>query len=203
MNVMNRRILGILGLTALLALLAGRAPAQGLYDTGKNATTGDLMDQDYWWARFDHEMLELCLKQHQPEGRIDVEVGGAIRRLDDLIKKYPKHEDLAKWRARAVEIDKKVNPNAQRGTPFNAGCPWEEANYAQLWVNWHYSKMLLDDKNYELAFTMLTNVMQNYDIMLKPDRMKDYPEELRSWVVTSKPEADKMWALAKAKTHHG
>lgn len=200
---MNTRAVATLGIAALLILPTGRVRAQGLYDTGTNKTTGDLVDQDYWWARFDHEMLDLCLSQHQPEGRIDVQVGPAIRRLDDLIKKYPKHEDLPKWRARAVDVDKKVNPNANRGTAFNAGCPWEEANYGQLWVNWHYARMLLDDKNYELAFTMLTNVMQNYDIMLKPDRMKDYPDDLRAWVVNSKPEADKMFALAKAKTHRG
>ena len=60
--------------------------------------------------------------------------------------------------------------------------------------------MLLDAKNYELAYTMLTNVMQNYNIMLAPDRMKDYPDDLRKWVVDSKPEADKMFALAKEKT---
>ena len=54
----------------------------------------------------------------------------------------------------------------------------------------------------EQAYSMLTNVMQNYNIMLKPDRMKDYPEDLRKWVTDSKPEADKMMELAKSKTHH-
>ena len=68
-------------------------------------------------------------------------------------------------------------------------------------MNWHFAKMLLDAKDYEQAHLMLTNVMQNYDIMLKPDRMKDYPDDLRKWVVDSKPEADKMMALSKEKTH--
>jgi hypothetical protein len=48
---------------------------------------------------------------------------------------------------------------------------------------------------------MLTNVIQNYDILLKPDRMKDYPDDLRKWVTDNKTEADKMVALCKDKTH--
>jgi hypothetical protein len=198
---MRIRTIGTIAIAAVVAFAPSRARAQSLYDDGKNTTTGDLMDQDYWWARFDHEMLELAIKQHQPEGRIDLNLATSVNRLNDLIKKYPKHEELPKWRARAMEVQKKINPNAQRSTPFNAGMPWEESNYAQLWVNWHFAKMLLDAKDYEQAHLMLTNVMQNYAIMLAPDRMKDYPDDLRQWVIDSKPEADKMMALAKAKTH--
>jgi hypothetical protein len=46
----------------------------------------------------------------------------------------------------------------------------------------------------------MQNVMQNYQFMLKPDRMKDYPEELRKWVIETKPAAEKLAAEAKAKT---
>ncbi|HEY4330821.1 MAG TPA: hypothetical protein VGN88_13855 [Phycisphaerae bacterium] len=190
-----------------MVLLAGlglqRFATAALYDDEtKGVTGGDIADQDYWWAKFDATMLDLALKQHQPEGRIGLNVATSINRLNDLIKKYPKDEDFPKWKAHFEEVQKKIDPNAQRGVPFNAGCPWEEANYAQLWVNWHYSKMLLDNKDYEKAHLMLQNVMQNYDIMLKPDRMKDYPDDLRQWVIDSKPEADKMMALAKSKTTH-
>ena len=191
-------VLCLLALTLGLFLQPARA---GLYDEDtKNATSGDLPDQDYWWAKFDHTMLDLAVAQHQPEGRIDFNIAMAVRRLDDLIKKYPKHEELQKWKAHAQEIEKKIDQNAPRNVAFNPGCPWEEANYGQLWVNFNYAKMLLDAKDYEKAFPMLTNVMQNYKLLLAPDRMKDYPEDLRKWVVDNKPEADKMYALAKEKT---
>ncbi len=174
----------------------------GLYDDDtKDVTNGDLADQDYWWAKFDMTMLDLAVKERQPEGKIGLNLVSTINRLDDLIKKYPKHEDLKKWKAHAEEIQKKIDPNAPRGGSFNAGCPWDEANYAQLWVNWHFAKMLLDKKDYEQAYSMLTNVMQNYDIMLRPDRMKDYPDDLRQWVISSKDEADQMVKLAKSKTN--
>jgi hypothetical protein len=119
---------------ALLIVPTGRA--QGLYgDEGKNATSGDLNNQDYWWAKFDAMMLEIAIKQRQPEGHIAVDLASSIRRLDDLSKKYPKHQEIAKWKARAQEVDSKINPNADRRTSFTQECPWDEANFAQLWVN--------------------------------------------------------------------
>ena len=185
----------------LLVSLSARPTHAGLYDDEKlTITTGDIADQDYWWAKFDNTMLDLAIKQHQPEGRISVDLASSINRLNDLVKKYPKHEELKKWLAHAEEINKKIDPNAPRGASFNTDCPWDEANYAQLWVNFHYAKMLIDAKDYETAYSMLTNVMQNYDIMLKPDRMKDYPDDLRKWVVDNKAEADKMVATVKEKT---
>ncbi len=194
------RALALLTGLALFCMVGGAVRA-GLYDTdSKDVTSGDIADQDYWWAKFDHEMLDLAVKQHQPEGRIAVDSEIAIRRLNDLIEKYPKHEDLKKWKAHAEEIDKKVDPNAMRSAAFDARCPWDESNYAQLWVNWHYAKMLLEKKEYGEARSMLTNVEQNYEIMLKPDRMKEYPEDLRKWVEDSKEEADKMMKEAKEKT---
>src|SRR5882757_5014320 len=125
-----------LALAAALAaplLLIPPANAQGLYgDAGKTATSGDLNDQDYWWAKFDAVMLELAIKQHQPEGHIAVELASSIRRLDDLSKKFPQHQGIAQWRARAQEVDSKIDQNANRGASFSPQCPWEEANFAQL-----------------------------------------------------------------------
>ena len=107
---MKTRIIGTMAIAALMAFAPSRTRAQGLYGDGKNTTTGDLMDQDYWWAKFDRDMLELAIKQHQPEGRIDLNLARSINRLNDLIKKYPKHEELPKWKARAEEIEKMINP---------------------------------------------------------------------------------------------
>ncbi len=43
---------------------------KGLYaDEGKDKTTGDLKDQDYWWAKWDAKMLDDAIKTHQPESR--------------------------------------------------------------------------------------------------------------------------------------
>lgn len=181
-------------------LVIPSASAQGLYaDEAKKATSGDLNDQDYWWAKFDAMMVELAIQQHQPEGRISVELASSIRRLDDLSKKYPNHQEIAKWKARAHEIDSKINPDANRGASFTPQCPWNEANFAQLWVNLHWAKTAYDMKDYNTAISDLQNVMQNYQFMLAPDRMKNYPEDLRDYVVNSKPDADKLYRDAKSK----
>lgn len=176
------------------------ARGAGLYaDEGKDVTSGDLNSQDYWWTKFDAMMLDLALKQHQPEGRIGVNVAIALRRLDDLAKKYPKHTGIQQWKARFEEIQAKINPDANRGLPFGPECPWDEANFAQLWVNLHWAKLLVDQKDWNNAKPILNNVRDNYRIMTAPERMKNYPDDLRQWVVTAKPEMDRLSAIAKSK----
>ena len=189
----------------VFSLLADPAikPA-GLYaDEAKKVTGGDLKDQDYWWAKFDAMMLEVALKQHQPEGPIGLNLVGSINRLDELSTKYPKHEDLKKWKQRAEEVQKKIDTNADRRQPFGPSCPWNESNYAQLWVNLHRAQFAWQARDYALAKLCLQNVLQNYEFMMKPDRMKDYPDDLRKWVVDSKPGAELLYQKVKYKLHEG
>src|SRR5690348_12302461 len=91
-------------MTVALVLLSAwlvNTPAFGqLYGGKEDITKGDLNDQDYWWSKFDDMMLKLALKQHQPEGRIAVDLASTNRRLDDLAKKYPKHEGIKDMRER-------------------------------------------------------------------------------------------------------
>jgi hypothetical protein len=105
-------------------------------------------------------MLALAIKPRRPEGRISVDLGSSIRRLDDLMKKYPKHQEIAKWMARAQQVDSKIDPKALRSASFTPECPWDEANFAH------------DAKDYNTACSDLQNVIQNYRIMPAPDRMK-------------------------------
>jgi hypothetical protein len=174
----------------------------GLYgDEAANTTGGALNDQDYWWTKFDMMMLDLAIKQHQPEGRIAVDLASTSRRLDDLAKKYPKHEEIQKWKARVAEVQAKIDPNADRQKSFGPECPWDESNFAQLWVNLHWAHAAFDAKDYDTARSCLQNVMQNYEIMLRPDRMKNYPDDLRKWVIDSKPDADALEKAIKEKTN--
>ena len=144
-------------------------------------------------------MLDLAVKQHQPEGRIGMNIAIALRRMDDLIKKYPKHEGIKKWKTHFEEVQAKINPNASRSDGFTTECPWDESNFAQLWVNEHWVKFLVEQKNWNDAKPLISNIRQNYEIMLAPDRMKNYPEDLRKWVVESKPEFEKLAVQVKDK----
>lgn len=186
-----------LATTCLSVLPLARA---GLYDDkSEDVTSGELNSQDYWWTKFDAMMLDLALKQHQPEGRIGVNVAIALRRIDDLSKKYPKHLEIAQWKSRFEEVQSRINPDAPRSLYFSTECPWDESNFAQLWVNFHWAKAAARERDWHTALSCLQNVRQNYPIMLAADRMKGYPAELRTWVIDSKPEADTLYSTAKEK----
>ena len=73
--------------------------------------------------------------------------------------------------------------------------PWEETNFAQLWVNLHQAQAAHAHKNDAGAKGLIGSIRQNQAFLLAPHRMKDYPAQLESWVEGSVPEVDK---LAKA-----
>ncbi len=193
----------LLLLTAALVAFCARPTLAGLYDDDKKeVTTGDLNNQDYWWTKYDMMMLDLALKQHQPEGSISLELASTKDRLKTLSAEYPKHEEIKKWKEKVDDVLSKINPDAPRGQGFNPGCPWDESNFAQAWVNFRYAKSKLDANERDEAYGLYLNVEQNFDILLKPDRMKDYPEDLRKWVQDTKPECDKIVADLKEKMAH-
>jgi hypothetical protein len=192
---------GVLMLVLCLSALCAQFARGGLYgDEGKEKKTGDIADQDYWWTAFDMKMLDLAIKQHQPEGHIGFNLVGTSKRLDDLTKKYPNHEGIKEWKKKVDEVTAAIDPNAERTAPWKPGMPWDESNFAQLWVNYHWAKGLIEQKDLTQAQGLLQNVEQNLDVMLKPDRMKEYPEDLRKWVKEeAKPDTDKMYKELKAR----
>src|SRR5436853_6327579 len=129
------KLFKFLVVTCALVFLANTGISKaGLYgDEAKNAMSGPLNDQDYWWTKFDMMMLDLAIQQHQPEGHIAVDLASTIRRLDDLSKKFPKHEEIKQWKKHADEVNAKIDQDANRGASFKPGCPWDESNFAQAW----------------------------------------------------------------------
>jgi hypothetical protein len=163
----------------------------GLYDDDKNVKEGELNDRDYWQAKWDMMMLDYALKQKQPEGKIGLNLVSTVHNLEDLKKKYPKHGEVAEMLEKATKVQEKVDPNADRGGAWKPGCPWDEANFAQLWINWHAAHAAAKEKEYDKAWGYMTNVNQNIDLLSAPDRLKDYPDELKEFYDKTKPEAKK------------
>jgi hypothetical protein len=187
---------------SLMCLILTHPTRAGLYDDdAKQSKTGDLNDRDYWQAKWDMMMLDLAIKQRQPEGKIGLNLVSTIKNLEDLAKKYPNHEEIKKMKEHAEEVEKKIDPNAGRSESWKPGCPWDEANFSQLWINWHAAKAAAKANDPEKAYMYMTNVMQNFDLLNKPDRLKDYPEDLRKWHDDTKPEAAKFMKELKEKTH--
>lgn len=179
------------------------ADGKGLYaDDTKDKTSGDLDDQDYWWSKWDAKMLEEAIKTRQPEGRIAVAVGGSLRRVNDLAKKYPKHEEIQKWKARFEEVDKKIDPNANRGESFKPGFPWDMSNFAQAWVNFQWGKMAADSGDVSRAVGLYQNVVYNLKLIAEhPDLFDTMSDEYKKWAADHRTEAEKILEDLKKRNH--
>jgi len=175
----------------------------GLYaDEGKDKTSGDLKDQDYWWAKWDAKMLEEAIKTRQPEGAISINVAVGLRRLNDLAKKYPKHEDIKKWQKRFEEINDKLDPNADRRASWKPGFPWDMSNFSQSWVNLQYGKMLMDDNDAEQALGMYDNVLRNFKLITEhPELYKELPDEYKKFIQENRSKAQKSYTELREKAH--
>jgi hypothetical protein len=193
------RLMTLVTLTCLLAAPLARAQ---LYGDKKDTTKGELNDQDYWWAKFDDMMLDLAVKQKQPEGPIAVQLASTTRRLDELTKKYPAHEEIKKWKQHAADVQKQLDPNADRHASFRPDCPWLESNFAQIWVNVRWAQASWNEKDYTNVQSLMGNVNDNLKIMLAEGRMKDYPPELSASVRDAKPEAERLTKLVHDKLSH-
>src|SRR5689334_356297 len=123
-------------------VLARALPAVAeLYEEDKNVTTGDLRNITYWRVKWGMERMAEAIKERQPEGAVAVKVGGLKLTLENLTKEYPKHTGLKKWYARVVEIDKKIDPNADRQDKLREGCLWGESGYEMSWASLNAAKM--------------------------------------------------------------
>src|ERR1700749_1393950 len=115
----------VIGLIAATDPLTGSPAYGGLYDSDITAIKGgDIKDRDYWRAKWDSIRLEEGLQERQPEGAILMRVISQTNLLDELEKKYPNDEDFKKWKARAAEINGKIDSNANRGESFKPGSLW-------------------------------------------------------------------------------
>src|SRR5450755_1628092 len=111
---------------ALISAGSTRALAQLYASDATSVKSGDLMDRDYWRAKWDSIRLDEAIKERQPEGAILIAVIGQTNLLDELIKKYPNYQDFKTWKAHAESIKGKIDPNANRSDGFKPGSLWNE-----------------------------------------------------------------------------
>lgn len=190
--LMGVAVLGLLG-------LAGPPASAGLYDddTAK-ITGGDILDIDYWNAKWNYERMDEAIKSRQPEGAIAVEVGSLVRDLDELSKKYSNDTELKKWHDHAAEVEAKIDPNANRSASFNEGCLWKEGNYRLAYISYGAGKMAEDAKHWADAHDWLRMAIQNLgflqDRLAKNDRVVNWPPEFVTWIKTTRADAEKQKA---------
>jgi hypothetical protein len=186
---------------AVTFLAAGFAARADLYDDDKKVTSGDLKDLDYWHTKFYHLMLEAALKAKQPEYLVGNLAAVHERSLNDLIKKYPKHEDLKKWLALAEDVQKRVNKNADRLAKWKPDFEyWDNTHYRQVWVNMNLAKMHADAKEWPDAASRYAFALDNADKLVTHEEwMKNWPEDVVKWVKDTHEQAEKLAKEMKKK----
>jgi hypothetical protein len=188
-------------LAVVMVLAGGTALRAGLYDDEKKATTGDIKDLDYWHAKFYHMEFEAALKSHQPEYLVGQLVAIQKRTVEDLLKKYPNHEDLKKWATQYDDVEGKIDKNADRTAHWKPEFEyWENEAYRQAWVNMNLGKMEEEAKDWPSALGRYRWAAENFGKMTDhPEWMKNWPEEITKWVKATQPEAEKKVKEMKAK----
>ena len=180
----------------MAGLVRADGPKKGLFaDDGKDVKTGDVRNLDYWFLKFDVMTLEDALKTRQPEGMIGVQCGSMIRSADDLIKLYPNHQDLKKWRARAQEINEKIDPDAPRSGSWKKGCAWNDGDYREAWASYGAGKTAYADKEWDEAELRLRFALEKFAFVDK--RLENFSEETQAWIKEAEADARKLHRDAK------
>ena len=177
--------------------------APQLYASDAASAKGDLMDRDYWRAKWDSIRIDEAIKERQPEGPILMSVISQTQLLDELIRKYPAHPDLKTWKAHAEEIKGKISPNANRSESFKPGSLWNEGNYKEAYVNYNYAKVAIQKQDWAAAHDGLNYAEKNLGFLVdrikKEDRVNAWPEGAAKWVQDTSADVKKMHAQVKAK----
>lgn len=201
LTIRNLAILTTAGIA--LSLSAGNARAQLYASDSTSVKSGDLLDRDYWRAKWDSIRLDEAIKERQPEGAILIAVIGQTNLLDELIQKYPNYQDLKTWKTHAESIKGKIDPNANRGESFKPGSLWNELNYKEAYVNYNYAKTAIDKKDWAAAHDGLSYASRNLGFLVdrvkKNDRVNAWPDGAAKWVEDTSADVAKLDAQVKTK----
>jgi hypothetical protein len=191
-------------LTLSILSLGGTNAFAQLYESDSTGVKGgDLLDRDYWRAKFDSIRLDEAIKERQPEGAILLAVISETNLLDELLRKYPNHQDLKKWKAHAEEIKGKISPNANRSDGFKPGSLWNEYNYKESYVNYNYGKVGIEKKDWAAARDGLNYAERNLGFLVtrikNNDRVAAWPDGAAKWVQDTAADVAKLNVQVNAK----
>ena len=159
----------------------------GLYDDEKTAiTSGDVLDVIYWQTKFAALKLEAALKLRQPEGAIRGILPDIINGCNDVLKTYPNHEDVKKWRDHALDIQKKIDPNAAAADFKSNFAQWRDFSYESGWRFYHLAKMAADAEDWLWAHSHAADAGKQLARAL--DRMAEWPADVQEWVKSAQTE---------------
>lgn len=194
---------GVAAAAAMLSVTKTTAHAQLYASDATSIKGGDLLDRDYWRAKWDSMRLDEAIKERQPEGAILIAVTGQAELLDELIKKYPNDQDFKTWKDHAEEIKGKISPDANRRDGFKPGSLWDETNYRESYVNYNYAKVAIGKQDWAAAHDGLNYAERNLsplvDRIKNNDRVSAWPDGAAKWVQDASTDVTKMQTQVNAK----
>jgi hypothetical protein len=170
----------------------------GLYDDDKAAvTSGDVQDVGYWQAKFNAEKLEAALKTRQPEAAVKSIVPGVIQLCDSVLKDYPIHADVKKWKQRAEDIQKKISPNPEPADFTGTFGQWKDYSYEAGWRSYHIAKLAAAAQDWSVCKSHASEAVTQFGRSV--DRMANWPADVQTWIKSAKAEAEQLQAEADKK----
>lgn len=170
----------------------------GLYDDDKAAiTNGDVQDVIYFQTRFAFMKLEAALKSRQPEAAIKGLIPSVINGANDVLKEYPNHADVKAWKAKAEQIQSKIDPNAPPADFKGDYAHWKDYSYEAGWRSYHIAKMAAAAQDWSVVKMHASEAVTQ--LGRSADRMATWPEDVKAWVTSARAESEKMLADAKSK----
>lgn len=154
----------------------------GLYDDLNAAVvSGDADSKEYWYARFASEKLEEALKSRQPEGAVRDFLPEAIAAHDAALKVFPNHLDVKKWKARALEVQKKIDSKA-RLSNWRSDFPWGDDRFMQGWVEVNWARLARGQNLWDTVHTLSLSAKNHLGEYGAQRNMRGWREEMQKLV---------------------
>src|SRR6185369_17354475 len=103
-----------------------------------------------------------------------------------LIKQYPKHESLKKWRDHATSIQKKIGEDFNRHEEFKPGCLLNEHSYREAYVGLNCGKAAAAEKDWGTASDCFRESAKQLgflqDRLKNNDHVDNWPPEFVKWI---------------------
>jgi hypothetical protein len=140
----------------------------GLYDDEAPITSGSLGDGKFKTANRLYDEFEDALKMRQPEAVVAKALEQLKYKLPDVIAKYPEHEEVKKWKARAEQSGAKISKTPESGRATDAYM----ANWSQpaetLWNRYHDAKGYAYDGQFRDAPKWAQDYVSEYENYTAP-----------------------------------
>jgi hypothetical protein len=165
----------------------------GLYDDDLAAvTSGDISNKEYWYAKYASQKVDNALKTRQPEGAIKDYLPEAIKAYDAALATYPNHEDLKKWKEKAVSIQGKINPNAEWAR-FKSDFHWDNGPFEHGWVEFNWAKLAAQNGEWDVVYEQARSAHNHLGEYGAQKDMRAWSDDVKKWVTDSDTEAQNIW----------